>query len=62
MTAPHHQDPTVWVKLAWTWLLVGVSQMSPLQFVQFVAGIVAIVYTSAQLFFLLRDRIKGVKK
>jgi hypothetical protein len=58
----HHNDPTVWVKLTWTWLLVGLSQMSPLQVVQFVAAIVATVYTSVQLFFLLRDRIKGVKK
>lgn len=59
MTAPHNHDPSVWAKLAYTWFLVGISQMSPLQVVQFVAGIVAIVYTSAQLFFLLRDRWNG---
>lgn len=60
--SPHDDTHAAWVKLFYTWLLVGISQMTPLQAVQFVAGIVAIVYTSAQLFFLLRDRLFKEKR
>jgi hypothetical protein len=44
------------IKIFWAWLLVGINQMSPLQAVQFAAGILAIIYTAAQLVVLLRDK------
>lgn len=45
------------IKIFWVWLWVGVSQMTPLQAVQFIAGIIAIVYTAVNLFVLVRDKI-----
>lgn len=50
-------------KIFISWLAVGVSQMSPLQFVQFVAAIFAIVYTGLQTYKLLREMwaSKGAK-
>lgn len=51
------------IKILITWLAVGVSQMTPLQFVQFVAAIFAIVYSGIQIYKTLRDlwreRTKG---
>jgi len=43
------------LKVFWIWLAVGVSQMSPLQFVQFLAAIFAIVYSALQSYKLVRD-------
>jgi hypothetical protein len=46
------------LRVLFVWLLVGVSQMSPLQFVQFVAAIIATVYGVLQTWFLVRDRMR----
>lgn len=43
-------------KLTWTWLFVGVSQMGPLQAVQFLAAGCAIVFTVLQTWVLVRDK------
>lgn len=52
----NHDTPFVaTIKVIGTWLLVGVSHMSPLQFVQFIAAILAVIYTSAQLVILIRS-------
>lgn len=45
-----------WAGVFTSWLLVGLSQMSPLQWVQFIAAIVASCYSLAMLYFLLRDK------
>lgn len=50
------------IKLFWIWLSVGISQMTPLQFVQFAAALWAIVYTALQTYILLRDKIINRKK
>lgn len=52
----HPDTHSALVRLFWTWLLVGVSQMTPLQFVQFVAAITATVYTVLQTVVLLSER------
>jgi hypothetical protein len=49
---PHNH----WLGLFISWLLVGLTQMSPLQWMQFIAAICATCYSLAMLFFLLRDR------
>lgn len=43
------------LKPLWVWLAVGVSQMSPLQFVQFLAAIFAIVYSAIHSYKTLRE-------
>jgi hypothetical protein len=48
------------VRVLISWLAVGVSQMSPLQFVQFLAAIFAIVYTGIQIYKSVRE-IRGRK-
>lgn len=53
----NHDSHDALVKIFWTWFFFGVSQMSPLQVVQFLAGIVATVYSSVQLYVLVRDKI-----
>lgn len=46
----HNDTPFMaFIKVVGIWLAVGVSQMSPLQFVQFVAAILASIYTSMQM-------------
>jgi hypothetical protein len=56
-----HQDAAesfpALIKLFWVWLWVGVSQMTPLQAVQFLAACVAIVYSVIQIYLLIRDKI-----
>jgi hypothetical protein len=42
-----------------SWLAVGISQMSPLQVVQFIAAIFAIVYTALQTYKLVREMWAG---
>ncbi len=53
--------PTVLMKLVYVWTAVGFSQMTPLQWVQFFAGIFAIVYSAVQTWVLVRDRIVSDK-
>ncbi len=53
----HDDTHAALVRLFWTWLLVGLSQMTPLQFMQFVAAIAATIYTIAQFYVLMRDKI-----
>ena len=51
----NHDTPAEAVmKIIGTWLLVGVSQMSPLQFVQFLAAGMAAIYTFLQTVILIR--------
>lgn len=51
----HHDTPAVAVlKIIATWFLVGVSQMSPLQVVQFIAAAMAAIYTFLQTISLIR--------
>lgn len=58
MHAPEHSDSfTAFAKIAWVWFWVGVSNLSPLQAVQFFGGIVATIYTLVQLYVLVRDKI-----
>lgn len=42
------------VKMFWAWLMVGMSAMTPLQWVQFLAGIAATIYSLVQTWKLLR--------
>ena len=56
------QDSTPLMKLVITWLAVGISQMGPLQIVQFIAGLFAIVYTALQIYKLLRELWPSNKK
>ncbi len=42
------------IKLFWVWLLTGLSAMSPLQWVQLVAGVAATVYSVIQTYRLLK--------
>ena len=53
-----HDTHTALVKLFWAWLLVGVSQMTPLQAVQFIAAIAATIYTLVQTVVLVWDRFR----
>ena len=50
---------TALYKIFISWLAVGVSQMSPLQVVQFIAAIFAIVYTALQTYKLVREMWGG---
>lgn len=45
------------LKVLWAWLFVGISKMSPLEVVQMLAGLCAIVYTLIQIYLLVRDRL-----
>lgn len=56
MTGHHDSSPAL-LKVLWAWLFVGLSQMSPLQWVQFVAAIAATIYSLIQTWLLIRDRI-----
>lgn len=49
------------LKALWIWLAVGVSQMSPLQFVQFMAAIFAIVYSVLQIWKTVRELLRPRK-
>lgn len=51
-----HEMHTAMIKVFWAWLFVGLSQMTPLQWVQFVAAIGATIYSLVQTFILLRDK------
>lgn len=55
-------DTPALMKIFVTWFAVGVSQMNPLQFVQFVAAIFAIVYTALQTYKLVREMLAARKK
>lgn len=44
-------------KMFFSWLLVGLSQMTPLQWVQMVAAVAATIYSIVQTYVLVRDRI-----
>ena len=52
---PDSQDTSAVVKGVWIWLAVGISQMSPLQVVQFIAAIFAIVYSGLQIYKLILE-------
>jgi len=54
----NHDTFAAVLKMAWTWLAVGVSVMTPLQVVQLIAAAAATIYSLVQTFFLLRDRLK----
>ena len=54
--ANHDTSPAL-LKVLWAWLFVGLSQMSPLQWAQFAAAIIAIVYSLIQTWLLIRDKI-----
>lgn len=56
-TSTHNDSLPALLKVLWVWFFVGVSQMSPLQWVQFIAAIVAIAYSLVQLWILVRDKI-----
>ncbi|MDI4633282.1 hypothetical protein J7U46_09510 [Pelomonas sp. V22] len=45
------------LKVLWAWLFVGLSQMSPLQWIQFVAAIAATIYSLVQTWLAIMDRI-----
>jgi hypothetical protein len=54
----HDNDAhTALLRVFWTWFFVGLSQMSPLQWAQFLATLLAIVFTLAQFYVLWRDKI-----
>lgn len=57
-----NQDHPALLKIFWSWLAVGVSQMSPLQFLQFVAAAFAIVYTGLQIIKTVREMLADRKK
>ncbi len=52
----------VWVKLLYVWVAVGFSQMTPLQWAQFIAAIFAIIYSFVQTWILLRDKLLSKDK
>lgn len=52
----NHDEKVQLLKILAVWFTVGVSQMTPLQWVQFFAAIAATVYSGVQTYFLLRDR------
>lgn len=60
MSQPTHD--TAWVKMMLTWLAVGVSQMSPLQVVQALAALAALVYSAVQTWVLVRDKVLPRKR
>lgn len=51
-----HDTRTALLKVFWAWLFVGFSQMTPLQWVQFIAAIAATVYSIVQTYKLLRKK------
>lgn len=56
----HHHHDDAWAataKIFWVWLCVGVSQMTPLQAVQFIAAIGATIFSLVQTWVLIRDKI-----
>lgn len=53
----HADTHAAWIKLLWAWAFVGLSQMTPLQWVQFMAAIAATIYSAVQTFLLVRDRM-----
>lgn len=55
------EDSPALLKALWIWLAVGVSQMSPLQFVQFMAAIFAIVYSALQIWKTVREMLRSKK-
>ena len=56
MNNDHHDVAVAVIKVAAVGFMAGLAQMSPLQWAQFGAAGIAIVYGGAQLFFLLRDK------
>lgn len=62
MNHDHDNLFAAWFKVFSVWLVYGVSQMSPLQWVQFIAGIAATVYSAVQTYLLIRDRILRKKE
>lgn len=57
MDIQHSDGAAAALRIAWAWFWVGVSQLGPVQVVQMVGGIVATIYTAAQLYVLVRDKI-----
>lgn len=57
MTEHTHDTWTAIAKIFWAWLFVGVSQMTPLQAVQFLAAIGATIFSLVQTWVLIRDKI-----
>ena len=51
-----HEVQAAAIRVFWAWLFVGLSQMTPMQWVQLVAAVVATVYSAVQTFFVLRDK------
>jgi hypothetical protein len=50
----NHEAKAASVKVFWAWLLLGLSTMTPLQWVQLIAGIAATIYSVIQTWKLLR--------
>lgn len=57
MTEHTNDTWTAIAKIFWAWLFVGVSQMTPLQAVQFLAAIGATIFSLVQTWVLIRDKI-----
>lgn len=57
MTDHNSETATAYAKLFWVWLCVGISQMTPLQAVQFLAAIGATIFSLVQTWILVRDKI-----
>lgn len=53
----HNDTGAAVLKVFWAWFFVGVSKMSPLEVVQMLAGLCAIVYTLIQTYLLIRDKL-----
>lgn len=53
-----HDTKIILVKLAGVWSAVGVSQMTPLQWVQLIAAAAAGVYSIVQTYYLIKHRGK----
>lgn len=56
MSVEHDTIPLALGKVAVVGSAAGVAQLSPLEWMQFGAAAVAIVYGLVQIFFLLRDK------
>lgn len=57
MNDHNHDTWAATAKIFWVWLCVGVSQMTPLQAVQFLAALGATIFSLVQTWVLIRDKI-----
>ncbi len=57
----NHDEKVHVFKIIAVWFTVGLSQMTPLQWVQFFAAIAATIYSLLQTFLIIRDRVKRRK-